>query len=130
MLRGWYSGKEIWLLDFIGKDFLKIDLYLVFSAEGEDGKHNNRSDLLCLSRFILKEGTETSDKDEYELDLAEHHNNSELSEILNSLGICDFLWDLYHDVLATVEKVVGANYNIRLDRYHYDPEARIFALEK
>lgn len=35
-----------------------------------------------------------------------------------------------NDVLATVEKAVAASYNNRLDRYPYDPEARIFACEK
>lgn len=125
-----YSGLQIPLLDFIDKDFMEIDRYLGCSEEDKNDKNKNQSDLLHLSHFILKEGSETYGEDEYELDLAKSCSNLELLEILEALGVCDFLWNFYHDALATVEKAVAANYTIRLDRYPYAPEARIFALEK
>lgn len=126
---GSYGGVQISLLNFIDKDFFEIDFYLGLCDE-DKGSKNNKSDLLRLSRFILKEGSETYEEDKYELDLAEHSGNPELLDILASLGVCDYLRDFYYDVLATVEKAATANYNIRLDNYRYNPEARMFALEK
>lgn len=124
------SGLAIPVLDFIDKFFFDIEHYVSDSDEDESDSHKNHSDLLRLSRFILKEGVESRRKDEYELDLVEHSSNPELLKVLESLGVCNFLWNFYHDVLATVEKAIAANYDIRLDPYPNDPVRRCFASEK
>ncbi len=122
------SGLQISVLDFINKDLLEIEFYMSYTDEGESNK--NHFSLLRLSHFVLKKSSDTNREDEYELDLAKHSKETELLEILESLGVCDFLWDFYRDVLATVEKTVAANYDIRLDPYLYNPETRWFAIEK
>lgn len=124
------SGVPVSILSFTDKDLLAFDLYMSCSGENERDGNKNYSDLLRLSRFILQKGSKASRKDEYELDLAKHSENPEFLEILVSLGVCDYLWDFYHDVWAMVEKAEAVNYNIRLDRYAYDSETRMFALER
>jgi hypothetical protein len=120
-------GLQISMFNFIDKDLLEMEFYMSYMDEGENNK--NHSALLRLSRFVLKEGFETN-REEYELNLAKHNKETELLEILESLGVCNFLWDFYHEVLEMVEKTVAANYDIRLDPYPYNPEARWFAIEK
>lgn len=121
-------GLQISMFDFIDKGLLEIELYMSYTEE--DNSDKNLLSLQRLGRFILKEGSGTYSEDEYMLDLAKHSRKVELLEILESLGVCDFLWDFYHNVLKTVEKAAAANYDIRLDPYSYNPDTRRFAFEK
>ncbi|WP_434655669.1 hypothetical protein [Thermoanaerobacterium thermosaccharolyticum] len=121
------SGLQMSILNFIDKDLLKLESYMSYTDDGESNK--NYSALLRLSHFIIKKGSKTN-QEEYELDLAKHSNDREFLEILESLGVCDFLWDFYYDVLATVKKTVAAKYDIRLDPYPDNPETRCFIIEK
>ncbi|EGL83238.1 hypothetical protein CathTA2_1210 [Caldalkalibacillus thermarum TA2.A1] len=83
------NGLPISALEFIGHDLLKVELYM--SCSEEESK-NNDADLLRLGRCITQQGSLTGyEEDEYELDLAKHSANPELLEILESLGVCDFL---------------------------------------
>jgi ABC-type oligopeptide transport system ATPase subunit len=123
------SGLAIPVLDFIDKFFFEIEDYVSYSDEDESDSHKNHSDLLRLGRFILQEGSEEHREDEYKLDLVEHSSNPELLKIFESLGVCNFLWNFYHNALATVEKAIAANYDIRLDPYTDDPVRRWFAME-
>lgn len=125
-----FSGSHISLLDFIDKDLLEIEYYMSYLEEEEDDSKKKYSDLLHLSHFISQEGLEASEENEYTLDLAKYSENHELLDILASLGVCDYLWEFYYDVLKKVEQTEAINYNIRLDHYLSDPKTRIYAFER
>ncbi|MOA56849.1 hypothetical protein D3C78_1809140 [compost metagenome] len=79
-----------------------------------------------LSRFIQKYGSESYGENEFDIDLAEHNANPELLEILNSLGVCDFLWNAYHQVQVMVKQAIEADYDYRLDSYKQASQVRRF----
>ncbi|WCR27524.1 restriction endonuclease [Paenibacillus thiaminolyticus] len=119
------DGLKISALQFIDHDLLEVKFYMSCSEEEERKK--NHSDLLRLGQFITQQGFSIG-HDEYELDLVKHSANTELLDILESLGVCDFLWNSYHQVLEIVEKTMTNNYSFRLDSYGHDPKIRRFAL--
>ncbi|MEK3915913.1 hypothetical protein [Paenibacillus sp. FSL H7-0331] len=110
-------------LEFIGHDLLDIELHMNCSEVGDESK---RSKLLCLGQLIIQADSLGYNKDEYVLDLVEHGSNPELLEILEALGVCEFLWRSYYQVLRLVEKAVSNNYTSRLDSYSEDPKVRRF----
>lgn len=121
------------LLYFLNKDILEIDLYMsCFDGEqnNQENIENMNPDLLRLSRFILEKGSKYFINDKYSLDLSKHNTDSELLDILSSLGVCDYLWKFYKDVEEIVKKVEASNYNIRLDKYIYDPVKCVYTSEK
>ncbi|WP_138985596.1 ATP-binding protein [Paenibacillus dendritiformis] len=119
------DGLRISALQFIDHDLLEVELYMSCSEDRENKKKH--SDLVRLGQFITQQGHSVG-LAEYELDLTKHSANQELLEIFESLGVCDFYWNSYHQVFEMIEKTMAANYSFRLDSYAHDPKIRRFAL--
>ncbi|MFD2875117.1 hypothetical protein ACFTAO_02670 [Paenibacillus rhizoplanae] len=90
----------------------------------------NEGALMDLRQFILKNGSESYGENEYDIDLAEYSANPEMLEILNALGVCDFLWNTYQQVQGMIQQAVETDYNYRLDSYMQAPQVRIFYREE
>lgn len=109
------NGLQISALEFIDHDLLEVEFYMSCS---EETAKENHSDLLRLGKFIMQQGLLLDDeKNEYELNLAQHCENPELLDILESLGVCEFLWDSYFQVFEKVEKTIATLYKLRMDSY-------------
>ncbi|NQX48336.1 restriction endonuclease [Paenibacillus tritici] len=117
---------EASIFEFIGHDLLDIE-FLMDSSSEEEVKEES---LMDLSQFILKYGSKSYGENEFKIDLAEHNANHELLEIFNSLGVCDFLWNTYHQVQVMVKQAIEADYNYRLDSYKQAPQVRRFFSEE
>lgn len=110
-------------LDFIGNDILDVEFLISFSDKTSS---EDQAKLLRLSRFI-KDHCSPNYNDEYELDLTQHSTNPEFLEILDSLGVNEFLKKFHQQILEKVEKVEGTKYSFRLDSYLHDSKTRRFA---
>lgn len=116
---------EASIFEFIGHDLLDIEFLMDSSKEGV-----NEGALMDLRQFILKNGSESYGENEYDIDLAEYSANPEMLEILNALGVCDFLWNTYQQVQGMIQQAVETDYNYRLDSYMQAPQVRIFYREE
>ncbi len=90
-----------------------------------ENTEENHSNLLRFSQFVIENGSK-SDEDEYELDFKAYGADPKLLDILEALGVCDFVENIHRQVLLKIETAVNSNFCSRLDSYITDPKTRRF----
>ena len=117
------NGLEASAFEFVDLDLLSIELYL--SSSEMENTEENHSNLLRFSQFVIENGSK-SDEDEYELDFKAYGADPKLLDILEALGVCDFVENIHRQVLLKIETAVNSNFCSRLDSYITDPKTRRF----
>ncbi|PQP81063.1 AAA family ATPase [Paenibacillus sp. PCH8] len=118
------NGIQMSALEFVGHDLIELDSFLHY--ENDVGNKEQHSNLIRLSQFILQQNSQGYEENEYLLDFSEHANNPDLLEILEDLGVCNFLMSSYQQILKKIKKTEEAEYKFRLDTYLDDTKIRRF----